>query len=83
MATSQLRSTREQELLAATRALFDERGLQDAPIDEIARTVGIALRTPNRRASYDALETTPRTAVPPTTTGLPRRDGSLSTSTPA
>ena len=25
-----------------TRALFDERGLQDAPIDEIARAVGIA-----------------------------------------
>jgi AcrR family transcriptional regulator len=42
MATSQLRKTREQELIAATRALFDERGLQDAPIDEIARTVGIA-----------------------------------------
>jgi AcrR family transcriptional regulator len=39
---SQLRRTREQDLLAATRALFDERGLQDAPIDEIARTVGIA-----------------------------------------
>ena len=42
MTTSKLRTTREQELLAATRALFDERGLQDAPIDEIARTVGIA-----------------------------------------
>jgi AcrR family transcriptional regulator len=42
MATSQLRRTREQDLVAATRALFDERGLQDAPIDEIARTVGIA-----------------------------------------
>jgi AcrR family transcriptional regulator len=42
MAASQLRRTREQDLVAATRALFDERGLQDAPIDEIARTVGIA-----------------------------------------
>ena len=42
MATSQLRQTREQDLIAATRALFDERGIQDAPIDEIARTVGIA-----------------------------------------
>jgi len=42
MATSQLRRTREQELVAATRALFDERGLQDAPIEEIARAVGIA-----------------------------------------
>ena len=28
--------------MRATRALFDERGLQDAPIEEIARAVGIA-----------------------------------------
>src|SRR4051795_5922014 len=42
MATSQLRRTREHDLVAATRALFDERGIQDAPIEEIARTVGIA-----------------------------------------
>jgi AcrR family transcriptional regulator len=45
MAASQpveLRRTRERELVAATRALFDERGMQDAPIEEIARTVGIA-----------------------------------------
>jgi AcrR family transcriptional regulator len=42
MLTSERRRTREQELVAATRALFDERGLQDAPIDEIARAVGIA-----------------------------------------
>ena len=28
---------RERELVAATRALFDERGMQDAPIEEIAR----------------------------------------------
>jgi AcrR family transcriptional regulator len=41
MATS-LRHTRERELVAATRALFDERGMQDAPIEEIARSVGIA-----------------------------------------
>ncbi len=33
---------RERELVAATRALFDERGMQDAPIEEIARNVGIA-----------------------------------------
>jgi len=32
---------RERELVEATRALFDERGLQDAPMDEIARAVGI------------------------------------------
>ena len=37
-----LRQVRERELVAATRALFDERGMQDAPIEEIARSVGIA-----------------------------------------
>ena len=37
-----LRRVRERELVQATRALFDERGMQDAPIEEIARTVGIA-----------------------------------------
>jgi AcrR family transcriptional regulator len=37
-----LRQVRERELVAATRALFDERGLQHAPIEEIARAVGIA-----------------------------------------
>jgi AcrR family transcriptional regulator len=30
------------ELVSATRTLFDERGMQDAPIEEIARTVGTA-----------------------------------------
>ena len=35
------RRDRERDLVRATRALFDERGLQDAPIDEIARAVGI------------------------------------------
>lgn len=33
---------RERELVLATRALFDERGMQDAPIEDIARAVGIA-----------------------------------------
>lgn len=45
MATTQraaLRHVRERELIAATRALFDERGVQDAPIEEIAKSVGIA-----------------------------------------
>jgi len=45
MASSQpasLRRERERDLVQATRALFDERGLQDAPIEEIARAVGIA-----------------------------------------
>jgi AcrR family transcriptional regulator len=36
-----IRRERERDLVAATRALFDERGLQDAPMDEIARAVGI------------------------------------------
>lgn len=37
-----LRQVRERELVVATRALFDERGMQEAPIEEIAQTVGIA-----------------------------------------
>jgi AcrR family transcriptional regulator len=37
-----LRPARERELVAATRALFDERGMQEAQIDEIARAAGIA-----------------------------------------
>src|SRR3954452_8015800 len=37
-----MRRARERDLVRATRALFDERGLQDAPIEEIARAVGIA-----------------------------------------
>jgi AcrR family transcriptional regulator len=35
------RRAREHEIVEATRALFDERGVQDAPIEEIARAVGI------------------------------------------
>src|SRR5438105_10528262 len=35
------REQRERDIVAATRALFDERGLQDAPIEEIAKAVGI------------------------------------------
>ena len=37
-----LRRNRERELVAATRALFDERGMLDAPVEEIAKAVGIA-----------------------------------------
>lgn len=37
-----LRQVRERELVEATRALFDERGVLDAPIEEIAQAVGIA-----------------------------------------
>jgi AcrR family transcriptional regulator len=36
-----VRREREREILAATRLLFDERGLQDAPIEDVARAVGI------------------------------------------
>src|SRR5919112_4586856 len=36
------RENRERELVQATRALFDERGMQAAPIEEIANAVGIA-----------------------------------------
>ena len=35
------RRERERDIVEATRSLFDERGLQDAPMDEIARAVGI------------------------------------------
>ncbi len=41
MATSQ-RQVRERELIAATRALFDEHGMQHAPVEDVARSVGIA-----------------------------------------
>ena len=40
--SSQTRRVRERDLVQATRALFDERGMQDAPIEEIAKAVGIA-----------------------------------------
>jgi AcrR family transcriptional regulator len=33
---------RERELVKVTRALFDERGMQHAPVEEIARAAGIA-----------------------------------------
>jgi len=35
------RKAREQQILAATRALFDETGVRDAQIDDIAKAVGI------------------------------------------
>ncbi len=37
-----MRRARERQLVLATRALFDERGMLDAPVEEIARSVGIA-----------------------------------------
>jgi len=35
------RRERERDIVEATRALFDERGVQDAPMEDIARAVGI------------------------------------------
>src|SRR5947199_7886339 len=35
------RADRERQIVAATRALFDEQGVQEAAIDGIARAVGI------------------------------------------
>src|SRR6478752_3076934 len=35
------RRLREKEILSATRALFDARGIRDAQIEDIARAVGI------------------------------------------
>jgi AcrR family transcriptional regulator len=40
--STSLRQVRERDLVTATRRLFDERGMQDAPIEEIAQSVGIA-----------------------------------------
>lgn len=37
-----LREARRRELVAACRALFDARGVAEAPVEEIARAVGIA-----------------------------------------
>ena len=41
LARRERRRARERAIIATTRALFDERGLRDAPIDEIARAAGI------------------------------------------
>ena len=41
VAAAARRRLRTQEILSATRALFDERGVRDAQIEDIARAVGI------------------------------------------
>lgn len=41
MPASQRRAERKREILDATRALFDERGVRDAQIEDIAQAVGI------------------------------------------
>src|ERR1700683_2278278 len=35
------RASREQTIIAATRALFDQRGIQDARVEDIARAAGL------------------------------------------
>ena len=42
MVTRSTPRTRERDLVKVTRALFDERGMQHAPVEEIARAAGIA-----------------------------------------
>ncbi len=39
--TAERRAERSREIVAATRALFDERGVREAQIEDIARAVGI------------------------------------------
>jgi AcrR family transcriptional regulator len=41
MPSSDRRAARRQEILAATRRLFDQRGVRDAQIEDIAQAVGI------------------------------------------
>src|SRR3954465_1494260 len=41
MPVSERRAERKREILEATRALFDERGVRDAQIEDIAGAVGI------------------------------------------
>lgn len=41
MPVTERRAERKREILDATRALFDERGVRDAQIEDIARAVGI------------------------------------------
>lgn len=41
MAVTERRAERKREILEATRTLFDERGVRDAQIEDIARAVGI------------------------------------------
>ena len=41
MGVDERRAARRQEIIAATRALFDERGVRDAQIEDIAQAVGI------------------------------------------
>ncbi|MFI5428747.1 helix-turn-helix domain-containing protein [Aeromicrobium sp. UC242_57] len=41
MPVTERRAARKREILEATRSLFDERGVRDAQIEDIARAVGI------------------------------------------
>jgi AcrR family transcriptional regulator len=80
MATTQstnLRRARERELVHATRALFDERGMLDAPIEEIAKAVGIA-----RGLIYRQFSSKEELFVLTVTDYLAELDGSLTAAAP-
>ena len=80
MATPQptnLRRVRERELVLATRALFDERGMLDAPIEEIAKAVGIA-----RGLIYRQFSSKEELFVLTVTDYLDELDGSLDAAIP-
>ena len=74
-----MRRERERDLVEATRALFDERGMLDAPIEEIAKAVGIARGLIYRQfSSKDELFVLTVTALP----GRARRGPRATRSTP-
>jgi len=72
-----LRRVRERELVLATRALFDERGMLDAPIEEIAKAVGIA-----RGLIYRQFSSKEELFVLTVTDYLDELDGSLDAAIP-
>src|SRR5947209_8758294 len=66
------RRAREREIVAATRLLFDERGLQDAAIEDIARQVGI-----NKALIYRHFSSKEELYILALTTYLSELDGML------
>ena len=64
-----------------TRTRFHQ-GLEELK-DKLLRMAGMAERTPNTLASYEAAQTTDRLPRQATTTGLPRKAGSSLCSTEA
>ena len=71
------------QLSPPLRKAFELRVLDGLTANEAARTAGIAERTPDFLASYDAAQTTERFPRHATTTGLPRSCGSSRCSTDA